>query len=63
MPFTELLESFLKREGYLELTVIDIKYWIMSEHLKRREPIPIPLTVKRYATRLYKIVHPNNQET
>jgi hypothetical protein len=63
MRFSELLEKFLQREGYLEFTIVDIKHWIMSEHLKKREPIPLPLTVKRYANRLYKIVHPNNQET
>ena len=57
--FSELLENFLKREGYLELTVIDIQRWIKSEHLQRRECIPLPLTIKRYANRLYKLVHPS----
>jgi hypothetical protein len=53
----------LKKENHLELTIVDIKKWIMIEHWKRDGILPFPSTVKRYANRLYKIVHPNNQET
>jgi len=62
MPFSELLENFLQREGYLELTSVDIQRWIKSEHLKREQCIPLPLTTKRYANRLYKLVHVSQPE-
>jgi hypothetical protein len=62
IQFSELLENFLKREGYLELTVVDIQRWIKSEHLKREQCIPLPLTTKRYAICLYKLVHPSQPE-
>jgi len=62
MPFTEVLENFLKKENHLELTKVDIKEWIMIEHWKRDGILPFPSTVKRYANRLYKIVHVSQPE-
>jgi hypothetical protein len=60
MRFNDLVENFIMREDHLQMTLEDIQRWIKFQHLKRGEPIPLALTTKRYATRLYKVVHPND---
>lgn len=58
MRYTDLLNLFMQLENHSEYTVERIRKWIFSQHLQRSECVPLPLTTKRWVTRLYTAINP-----
>ena len=61
IKYSVLLEKFMNLENHTQFeTLVHIRRWIKYEHLRIGKPIPLELTIKRWANRLYHLLGTHN---